>query len=33
MMKKFALFLLAAAWAVAGQAQDRLYADEFPSGM
>ena len=32
MMKKFALFLLAAAWAVAGQAQDRLYADEFPLG-
>ena len=32
MMKKLALFLLAAAWAVAGQAQDRLYADEFPLG-
>ena len=31
-MKKLALFLLAAAWAVAGQAQDRLYADEFPLG-
>ena len=32
MMKKLALFLLAAAWAVAGFAQDRLYADEFPLG-
>ncbi len=32
MMKKLALFLLVAAWAVAGQAQDRLYADEFPLG-
>ena len=32
MMKKLALFLLAAAWTVAGQAQDRLYADEFPLG-
>ena len=32
MMKKLALFLLAAAWAVAGLAQDRLYADEFPLG-
>ena len=32
MMKKLAIFLLAAAWAVAGQAQDRLYADEFPLG-
>ena len=32
MMKKLALFLLAAAWAVAGQAQDRLYSDEFPLG-
>ena len=27
-----ALFLLAAAWSVAGFAQDRLYADEFPLG-
>ena len=32
MMKKLALFLLAAAWTVAGFAQDRLYADEFPLG-
>ena len=32
MMKKLALFLLAAAWSVAGFAQDRLYADEFPLG-
>ena len=32
MMKKLALFLLAAAWAVAGFAQDRLYADKFPLG-
>ena len=32
MMKKLALFLLATAWAVAGFAQDRLYADEFPLG-
>ena len=32
MMKKLALFLLAAAWAVAGFAQDRLYSDEFPLG-
>ena len=31
-MKKLALFLLAAAWTVAGFAQDRLYADEFPLG-
>ena len=31
-MKKLALFLLAAAWSVAGFAQDRLYADEFPLG-
>ena len=32
MMKKLALFLLATAWVVAGQAQDRLYVDEFPLG-
>ena len=32
MMKKLALFLLAAAWVVAGFAQDRLYSDEFPLG-
>ena len=32
MIKKLALFLLAAAWAVAGFAQDRLYADKFPLG-
>ena len=32
MMKKLALFLLAAAWSVAGFAQDRLYSDEFPLG-
>ena len=32
MMKKLALFLLAAAWTVAGFAQDRLYSDEFPLG-
>ena len=32
MMKKLALFLLAAAWSVAGFTQDRLYADEFPLG-
>jgi len=32
MMKKLAISLLATAWAVAGFAQDRLYADEFPLG-
>ena len=32
MMKKLALVLLTAAWALSGLAQDRLYSDEFPLG-